>query len=150
MLELPTLNESSITAGRRVFPKSGNSASRFWPIATSLGMLLARAIHSFQPTIIPRTSSMMIPTSSASSASSDSELDVSANIAGLFVDASDEVLHDFLQSSDRWQVHQQCNEPANVPLLDRKIDVEKQHKVVPRRSSLEFEHFRTVTPNHRG
>ena len=68
-----------------------------------------------------------MPTSSASKTDPNSNSDTSSNMAsGLPSDAIDKVAHDLFQRGDRGQVHEQGDEAANVPVLDREVDVEEQ------------------------
>src|SRR4029079_6721398 len=127
MLELPTWIDSSSTPGSRVSRKFGQISKRFFPSTDCRDRGLAGVIQSFQPTMQPCPSSTTMPTSSASKTDPNSNSDTSSNMAsGLPSDAIDKVAYDLFQRGDRGQAHEQGDEAANVPILDREVDVEEQ------------------------
>src|ERR1700730_6875045 len=95
-------------------------------------------------------SSTIRPISTVSNTAPNAGSDGLPNMAGrLFFDAADEIVHNFLQRGNRWQVHQQGNKAMDVALLDIEIDVEEQHELFCRGSAVNLEQRRSVASNDR-
>ena len=77
-------------------------------------------------------------------------MDALVNIVGLLVDTTDKVAHNLLQSGDRWEVHEQCDETANVTFLDGEVDIQKQHQIGFGVGRAYVKKRSTVAPYNRG
>src|SRR5580698_6094118 len=139
-----------MTSGRRVWRTSGNTSRKALPSTSLAGRRETRAIHSFQPTIQPWLSSTTRPMSTVSNTGPNRRSDALSNMAGgLLFDTTDEIVHNFLEGSDRWQIHEQRNETMNVAFLDIEIDVQEQDKLCSRTRLIDIKQLGSIASNDR-